>query len=237
MLILGIETASSQVGCAIGGPDGVVASCHAVRPRMHAELLAPQIDMVCRQAGVALSELGAVAVDVGPGLFTGLRAGIATGVTMAHALGIPMVGVASLDLLAFVVRHSNRRIVAVLDARRDEVFHAAYRRVPGGVQRLDGYSVSRPDDLAADLQASGEECLLVGDGAGRYAEVFREIGHVEVVIPGVAHPDARALVELAHARAMREEFVAPTAIEPLYLREPDAAINWTTRSGRVGGVR
>ena len=101
MLILGIESAGAQVGCAVGGHEGVLASAHAGRGRRHAEALAPQIDFVRRQAGIELSEVGAVAVDVGPGLFTGLRVGIATAVSLAQALGVPMIPVPSLDLMAF----------------------------------------------------------------------------------------------------------------------------------------
>ncbi len=235
MLILGVETASTQVGCALGGPDGVLASFHTARDRRHAELLTPQIEAVCRHAGVAMRDLGAVAIDIGPGLFTGLRVGIATAVTIAHALRIPMVGVPSLDLLAFPVRFSPKLIVSVLDARRGEVFHASYRHVPGGVQRLSDYAVSRPEDLAGELLATGEECLVVGDGGLRYHEEFEALVRAEIADAALAHPSAGSLVQLARARALREEFVRPSEIEPLYLRPPDAAINWQTRSGRVGG--
>ena len=101
MLILGIESAGAQVGCAVGGHEGVLASAHSGRGRRHAEALAPQIEFVRCQAGIELSEVGAVAVDVGPGLFTGLRVGIATAVALAYALGVPMIPVPSLDLMAF----------------------------------------------------------------------------------------------------------------------------------------
>ena len=95
MLILGIESAGTQVGCAVGGHEGVLASAHSGRGRRHAEALAPQIDFVRRQAGIEISEIAAVAVDVGPGLFTGLRVGIATAVAMAYGLGVPMIPVPS----------------------------------------------------------------------------------------------------------------------------------------------
>ncbi len=87
MLILGIETATTQVGCAIGGHEGVRASAHHTRARRHAETLVPMIEVVASHAEVSLDELGAIAVDVGPGLFTGLRVGIATAKAMAYALG------------------------------------------------------------------------------------------------------------------------------------------------------
>ncbi|HEX8804171.1 MAG TPA: tRNA (adenosine(37)-N6)-threonylcarbamoyltransferase complex dimerization subunit type 1 TsaB [Acidimicrobiales bacterium] len=229
MLILGITTSTMQVGCAIGGHEGVLASVHTSRAKRHAESLAPSIDFLSRQARVGLDEIGCVAVDVGPGLFTGLRVGIATGKAMAHALRVPMIGVASLDLVAFPVRFSPRLVVVAIDARRGEVFSASYRQVPGGIQRLGPAIACSPDDLAGDLVATGEEVLLVGDGALRHHEAFADLGQVEIGDHGLAHPSAASLVQLAHAQALREEFVLPSDLEPVYLRKPDAEVNWSTR--------
>lgn len=229
MLILGIESATTQVGCAIGGHEGVLASFHSARGQRHAETLAPAIDFVRRQARVDFDELGAIAVDVGPGLFTGLRVGIATAKALAQTLRIPMIGVSSLDLLAFRVRYTNRLIVPVIDARRGEVFSAFYRHVPGGAQRVSEYTLAKPEDLAWELLASGEECLVVGDGALRYPSVFAEAARTDFGDLGDAYPSAAALVELAHPRALREEFVPPWELKPLYLRKADAEINWESR--------
>ncbi|MCH2411843.1 MAG: tRNA (adenosine(37)-N6)-threonylcarbamoyltransferase complex dimerization subunit type 1 TsaB [Acidimicrobiales bacterium] len=231
MLILGIATAGSQVGCAIGGHEGVLASAHAGKGRRHAENLAPQIDFVRRQAGIELGDRGAGAVDVGPGLFTGLRVGIATAVAISHALGVPMIPITSPDLMAFPARWSSRLIVTALDARRGELFTALFRKVPGGIQRVREVNVCTPDDLAAELEVADEPALLVGDGALRYADTFHDIRRIEMAEQGLAQPSARSLVQLAHARAMREEFVQPWEVEPVYLRKPDAEINWSTREG------
>ena len=231
MLILGIETAAVQVGCAIGGHEGVLASFHASRRRRHVEALVPAIEFTCKQAGVELKELGAIAVDIGPGLFSGLRVGVTTAKTLAQALRLPMIGVASLDLLAFPVRHSSRLIVPVIDARRGEVFYACYRQVPGGVQNLSGYEVGTPDDLASELVAKGEDALLVGDGALRYADEFSRVAGGHITGPPNVYPSAAALVALAHAKALREEFVSPSELEPLYLRRTDAELNWDATAG------
>ncbi|HEY8525962.1 MAG TPA: tRNA (adenosine(37)-N6)-threonylcarbamoyltransferase complex dimerization subunit type 1 TsaB [Acidimicrobiales bacterium] len=231
MLILGITTSTMQVGCAIGGHEGVLASVHTSRDRRHAESLTPAIDFLRRQARIDLTDLGCVAVDVGPGLFTGLRVGIATGKALAHALRVPMIGVSSLDLVALPVRWSPRLVAVALDARRGEVFTACYRQVPGGIQRLDEPRVCPPADLASDLQATGEDVLLVGDGALRYAEAFTVLDTVEVADQGLAYPSAASLVQLAHAQALREEFVQPSDLEPVYLRKPDAEVNWAMRHG------
>ena len=238
MLILGIETATAQVGCAIGAHEGVRASFHAAGGRRHAEVLVPGIDFVRRQARIQLSDIGAVAADIGPGLFTGLRVGVVTAKAMAMALRVPVIGVSSLALLAFPVRWTNRLIVSVVDARRGEVFYAFYRQVPGGVQRLSEQRVGRPDELSSEILATGEECLAVGDGALRYAEQLAELIKVEIGDAGLAYPSAGSLVQLAHARALREEFINPWELAPVYLRKADAEINWQTRdrlSAAAGG--
>lgn len=229
MLILGVSTSTKQVGAAIGGHEGVLASTQSCRARQHAEVLTPAIEFTCKQARIELSEISVVAVDLGPGLFTGLRVGVAAAKAMAHALRVPMIGVPSLDLLAFPVRYSPKLIVAAIDARRGELFYATYRQVPGGIQRLGPHQVGSPDDLASELLAAGEDCLLVGDGAIRYREVFEGLKRIEIAEEGLAHPSASSLVMLAHAKALREEWVKPWDLQPLYLRKPDAEIGWATR--------
>lgn len=231
MLILGIETATERVSVAIGGHEGVLTLFEVTRGRRHAETLAPSIEFVCRQADIDLDEISVVAVDVGPGLFTGLRVGLASAKAIAHALRVPMIGISSLDLLAFPCRHTDRLVVPVIDARRGEVFYAMYRQVPGGTQQVAEPAVGPVDELVADLLARSQDALLVGDGARRYRDEILDGFHAD--LGGDQHPSAATLVQLAHARALREEWVNPWEIEPVYLRDPDAKINWSTRMTRA----
>ncbi len=231
MQILALDTATAQVGVAIGDAGEVRGEIRLVGGRRHAEQLAPAIRSLVEWTGVRLDQLAAIGVGVGPGLFTGLRVGVTTAKVMAQALRIPVVAVPSLDLVAYPVRHSNRLVVAVLDARRHEVFHASYRPVPGGVQRVSEYVVAPPADLVAQLEAGGEETLLVGDGVAAHAAAFAGLDRIELAGPEFAHPSVAALVSLATARVEREEFEAPWVVQPLYLRESDAELNWST-SGR-----
>src|SRR5262249_1299764 len=144
------------------------------------------------ECGIGLAELAAIAVGTGPGLFTGLRVGVTTAKVMAQALRIPVVGVPSLDLVAYPLRHSERTIVAVLDARRREVFAARYQPVPGGVQRVSDYGVHAPAELVAALSADVADfphgLLLAGDGVGRFRAEFAAIDHAEVAGPEFAAP-------------------------------------------------
>ena len=234
MIILGLDTVTPQVGCALGGPDGPMASFHAVQGRRHAETLAPAIQFVCQQAQTALDQVDAIAVDVGPGLFTGLRVGLATGKALASALGVPMVGLSSLDLLAFAVRYTGRTVVTAIDARRGEVYAATYRPVPGGLQRVSDYQLWKPRDLVLELVALGTECLVVGDGALRHRALFDGDSRITLGTVGYAYPSASALVELAHPRAIREDFVQPWELTPLYLRQADAEMAWRKRREGMG---
>lgn len=227
MLILGIETATAHVSVALGGHEGVIAAFELARDRRHAETLAPAIQFIAAQADVTLAEVGVIAVDIGPGLFTGMRVGLATAKALAQALRVPMIGLSSLDLLAFPLRQRDDVIVPVVDARKGEVFYAMYRQVPGGVQQVLEPQVGSVDDLVADLLARGQDSFCVGDGALRYADELRSTHGVSVGED--AAPSARHLVQLAHAKALREEWETPAAIQPLYLRPPDADINWAAR--------
>lgn len=150
MLILGIESASDQCGCALANEDGVIAETRLALPRRHAEALAPQMRFVCEQAGVALADIEAVAVDHGPGLYTGLRAGLATAKAAAAALAIGVVPVGSLEALAYgaaAVARPGETVLSVLDARRGEVFWAWYRIA------APAPDLPAPDPPALDLPA------------------------------------------------------------------------------------
>lgn len=228
MLILGIETATEQISVALGGHEGVIARFEVARGRRHAEILTPAIEFVCAQAGIGLDELGVIAVDVGPGLFTGMRVGLAAAKALSLALRIPMIGISSLDLLAFPHRRSDRVVVPVIDARKGEVFYAMYRQVPGGMQQVVAPQVGPVDELVADLLARSQDALCIGDGANRYRTAILDGYHCE--IGDDLHPSAAPLVQLAHARALREEWVQHSEIAPVYLRQPDAQINWATRA-------
>ena len=231
MLLLGIETATRRVGVVLASDEGMLARVELggfadPGPPRHAEQLAPAIEYCCNQVGTTLGHVSAIAVGTGPGLFTGLRVGVTTAKVLAQSLRVPMIPVPSLDLLAYPLRHTRGLVVAAIDARRSEIYYALYRTVPGGVQRASDYEVGSAQDLAAELEARGEEALLAGDGALTYAKVFRDVERVEVAGPAHAAPSLAALSELAVGRYEREEFCAADDVLPLYLRKSDAELAW-----------
>lgn len=224
-MLLGIDTSGAvSVALAEGTlddpatPPRVIARRADERARHHDEVLLALVEAVMDDAGARRDQLTGIVAGRGPGPFTGLRVGLVVGRTIAAVLGVPLVGVCSLDALALQALAeaedpaAARTVAVALDARRREVYHARYARTAdGGLERTAGPAVDAPAAVAAELSAAD---LLAGSGAALYPEL----------LPASAapvHADAGHLILAAHAAAARGEDLTDTA--PLYLREPDAA--------------
>jgi tRNA threonylcarbamoyladenosine biosynthesis protein TsaB len=230
VIVLGIDTSTPQSSVAIGTERGILGRIQ-VAGKARQESVTPALERLLDWTGTEMDQVGGVAVGIGPGLFTGLRVGVETAKTLAQVAKAPIVGIASLDVLAYAVRFTHRMIAAVIDGRRGEVFSALYRTVPGGVVRETEYAVHTPEHLAAELLARKGDVLAVGDGAILYRDVLGQVGsRVEFASSAVAQPDAAALVELAVPRFLREEHDRLFDVVPMYLRKSDAEIAWDKRT-------
>ena len=246
MRILAIDTASEQVSVAIGSASVVEAAFHIASDRRHVEALAPAINLLLGNLGITVHDLSAVAVDIGPGLFTGMRVGITTARTIAAMAELSLVGVDSLTAVAFGALRvspsdvdSADVVVPVLDARRGQVYWSMYRNNFSASQPLEAVRQPRVGDvseLIEDLMDRGQRALLVGTGATRYVEELRtcpetfRIGDVSGLGSFAFNPDVpNASVVLALAAESVESGASADAVEPMYLRAPDAEINWSTR--------
>ena len=212
MLLVGFDTATPAVSVALHDGEHVVAQALAVDARRHSELLMPMIAKVMADAGVSRGDLGAVAVGVGPGPYTGLRVGVVTARVLGSVLGLPVAGVCSLDVIAAAAAAAGpgREFLVATDARRKEVYWARY---DAAGRRVAGPHVGPASSIpgAADL-------AVAGSGGQLYPEAFAEV-------TGPAYPDAATLCRLvAGSRADGPATARPALLppEPLYLRRPDA---------------
>jgi len=237
-----IETATETVGVAVRTPDGLQAEFALTGRRRHVETLTPALDHLLAQLDLTPRDLSLVAVDVGPGLFTGLRVGVAAAKGLGQALGVGVVGVSSLDVLAAAARAAGHRgpVLACVDARRGEVFAAVYGSAvhgPGasGVADADGDTAPvlgpglfAPGDLVDALgRTQGGPLMAVGDGAQRYAGELVGVPGLIVAAPALGFPPPTSLLDLALARVAAGESPAdPAGVVPRYLREADARINF-----------
>ena len=224
MKILAIETSTPASSVALGDDESIVAMSLRVDRRGHVEFLIPAIDFCFAQAGWRPSDLDLVAVDVGPGPYTGIRAGISAAQGIAAAVGVPVVTMSSLTVLALRAATGRRQIWPVVDVRRGEVATAPFRPVPGGVMRDGPTEVVTPEMLCALIDSRPSEALVVGDHQSLPESLFTGMHRTKTGRP--RYPSADVMLEIAAIRSRQEDFPGPEDIRPLYLREPDAAINW-----------
>ncbi|HEX9856551.1 MAG TPA: tRNA (adenosine(37)-N6)-threonylcarbamoyltransferase complex dimerization subunit type 1 TsaB [Acidimicrobiia bacterium] len=225
MRILAIETATPASSVALGDDASLVAMSVRVDGRGHVGFLVPAIDFCFTQAGWTPHDLDLVAVDIGPGPYTGIRAGIATAQAIAAAVGVRVVTVSSLTVIALRAATGRRLIWPVVDVRRGQVATAPFSPVPGGVVRDGDSEIVTPEQFIAMVEASPEDVLVVGDWPALPEGVLKSAHRAKVGRP--RYPAADTMLEIAVMKANHEEFAQATEIRPLYMREPDASINWS----------
>lgn len=224
MKLLAIETSTPGSSVAVVEDRRTLAAASRIDRVGHAGFLVPAIDFCFDQVGWSPNDLDAVVVDVGPGLYTGIRVGLATAQGLAAAFGIPIIPALSVDALALEAKTGHRMIWAVVDARRGEFAVARYRPVPGGVVRESLTELMTPDELRATMESTADDSLVVGDVSELPDRFLTGLHHVKTGKP--RYPYAVALAEIGAGKYEREEYPPPEDIRPVYMREPDVTINW-----------
>jgi tRNA threonylcarbamoyladenosine biosynthesis protein TsaB len=222
--LLAIETATPGASVALVEDRTTLAAASRVDRMGHASFLVPAIDFCFDQVGWSPQDLDAVVVDVGPGLYTGIRVGLATAQGLGAAFGVPIVPASSVDAVALEARTGHRLIWGVIDVKRGEYAVGRYRPVPGGVVKDGTTELLGPDVLRAMLVSSGEESLVVGDVGALPDGFFLGLSRVKTGRP--RYPYAVALAEVGHSRLEKGDYPSADDIRPLYMREPDVTINW-----------
>ena len=254
MIVLGIDTATDVVSVAVVDGEVVLAASELRSEKRHAEDVTPMIDFVVKRAGLGLNELAAIAVNMGPGLFTGMRVGIASAQALAYALSLPLVGVDGLAAMAAGVPAATAShvdiVVPTIDARRSEVAWATHRVNSGGapervdMTRVDAARVGSIEDLLVAIRERAQNCLLVGDFAHRHRDdITAALGAQSWTIAfgddSLNWPHAKQVALLAHAQLLRSDahehvthdhISGVPTVAAMYLREADAEINWSQRS-------
>ena len=218
MLILSLDTTTSAGSCALMRDERLVREAAGDASKPQAVRLPGELAALLEREAVALRDIDAFAVGVGPGSFTGLRVGIATMQGLAMAMGKPLLGVSGLDALAFMCPPSTR-IATWVDAWRGDVYAALYE----DARQVDAPTVARPEDLLRRL--AGGPALFTGDGAAVYQDMIRAaLGREAHFTAPVAPLLAGAMAALAADAVRAGQRPPPDAIRPLYVRRPDAEL-------------
>ena len=218
MRILAIETATPVGSVALLDGHEVVREVTEHVPQRHLEWLAPAIAAILESSGWRPEEVEGVAVSLGPGLFTGLRIGIATAAAWAYARGVPVVGVSTLEVLATgtVAGGATGLICPVLDARRDEVAFALFEWRPLAVRVLD--DTIGPASALLERMPEGASVTFTGDGVPRILDAIRSRPQTVIAPEGSWHPKAGFVGAVALGRLARGDHDDPYLLRPVYAR-------------------
>ncbi len=224
MKILAVDTSSAAGSIALLDDARLMAEWTLQSALTHNRLLLKNIDLLLRQLGWTLEHLDGFAVTVGPGSFTGLRIGVTTVKTLAWTAGKPFVGIPSLDALAAPLGYASRPICPLLDARKNEIYHAIYQPDGmGAVQLLAPFQVDSPERILEKIQGP---TIFCGDGWPLCQGLFsRELGAWAIVAASPFHVIRAGHVgELARRRFQEQRAEDPMTCVPVYVRPSEAEI-------------
>lgn len=224
--LLALETATDTCGVALLRDDHVIAETHLYRPRIHSAQLTPLIDTLLADADVEAAALDVVAVSMGPGSYTGLRIGVSTAKGWAMATGADFLGVPTLAAYAEQVRavtEPDDIVCVLLDARRDEVYAAAFRRTTEDLDRHAETKALPIDALSSWLAGVKGRLWLLGDGVEKSREVLASVGTKQIILPSdVYRPSAAAVARRGRQRLAMDGPDDLSTFEPMYVKEVHA---------------
>lgn len=238
MYVFGLDCSTRVTALAIVDEDKVIAETFLHIDRPHSERLIPLIEQLFAVSGLSVADMDGLAIAVGPGSFTGLRIGLATVKGLAHPLGIPVIGVSTLDALAQNGWPHDGLVCPVLDARKSEVYTCLYQGNDSGMKRLIDYqAISLPglmEQLRGWLSDSNARVLFLGDGVGVYREMLiDEFGeHALFAVPEMCYPRGSQVARLGLKGFQRGEADELHTLVPMYIRASEAEVSWAKKHGQ-----
>ena len=219
--VLAIDTSGPVAGCALLRDGGVAHLTVMNHGLTHSETIMPAVDEALRMAGVNPRDVDVFAAVAGPGSFTGVRIGVCAAKGLAHAVGRPCVAIHALEALAMNFYGFDGLCCPILDARRGQVYCAAF-------DMASGMPVRALEDAAESLEAfleklpEGRRLIFVGDGVSAHGDTVRAALGKRAMIAPANLRDLRADAACVLAAGRPEAWVQPAALRPIYLRAPQA---------------
>lgn len=223
MKILGIETSLYAGSVAVSEGQKILGEYYFNTGPSHSEKLITSIDWLLGELSLEKSDLEGVAVSLGPGSFTSLRIGVAAAKGLSYALGIPVAGVSTLELLANNIPFAASTICPVIDAKRGEVFTAFFQSSGGRVMRISQDMVLSPENLAGEIK---DKTVFIGEGALLYSDILDDISGNEgqnVICPEpLGFPRAGVLCTIGDSLFKENKRDDPYTLSPNYIRKSEA---------------
>lgn len=214
MKILALDTSTEHCSVALW-LDGEVILRETLAGQRHSELVLPMVQAVLAESGLRLQQLDGIAFGAGPGSFTGLRIGCGVAQGLAFGADLPVAAISTLEALA--QGGGGERVIACLDARMSEVYHAIYEKSDAGWHMLSAPGLCAPADAPA---VDGTGWTGCGSGFAAYSEALRaRYGEHLARVDGMLYPHAREIAVLASAVFHDDAGVPAWEAAPLYIRD------------------
>lgn len=220
MKILAVDTSSAVASAALVEDDKLICEVVLNNRLTHSQTIMPIIDDVFKKSELKPSDIDVFAAASGPGSFTGLRIGVTTVKGLAHAVKKPVVGVNTLEALAYNLPFCPYIIAPIMDARREQVYNAFYRMENGDAVEITPPRAIALSECLAELKEMGEQVVFLGDGVPVFKEKIKEIlGSAALFAPHTANAQRASAVAEA---AKRKNTVEYSELVPMYLRRSQA---------------
>jgi len=224
MVILGIETSTKTCSVALTDGEKMRDEISVSSGLSHSEKVIPLIDEVLRRNRIFLKDINGIAVSIGPGSFTGIRVGVSTARGLAQSLNIPVIGVPSLDGLAFGIGLRGELVCPMIDALRREIYTALYEVG----KRLTPYQLIAIDTWLKELRDKRKTLVFLGEAVDIYEGLIKELprGKAKIVERGKRYASAARIAGLGLEKLLSGEGKRYDEIFPLYIRRPEAEVKW-----------
>lgn len=226
MNILAVDTSSLVATVAVMNEEKLLGEYTINSAMTHSQKLMPIIEKLLSTIDLSMEDIDIIAVSRGPGSFTGIRIGISTVKGLAHPGNIPLIGVSSLEGLAYNILYSKELVCPIMDARRNQVYTGVYKWIDYKLQTIVDEAPLSIRELMDKLREREEKVIFLGDGLNRYRdEIINTLGNKALFAPKSANMQrASSIAQLAFDK-IHKEGVKPESylnIAPVYLRKSEA---------------
>ncbi|MBU1062172.1 MAG: tRNA (adenosine(37)-N6)-threonylcarbamoyltransferase complex dimerization subunit type 1 TsaB [Candidatus Omnitrophica bacterium] len=222
MKVLGIDTSSKTLSVALGDAQDIITEESHLLDRRHSSMLVLKIKEMLKKSRFFLKDVDVFVVGLGPGSFTGLRIGVSTIKGFGIATKKPCIGISSIDGLALNVDEENKTIVPIIDAKRQQVYSAIYKKENGLVVRKSDYLLLNVDRLMRKVKGP---CVFLGDGIPLYKDRIRHFNKTATFLEEEYwYPRAGNLIKLALRNRKGLKNTNLARLRPIYLYPKDCQV-------------
>lgn len=220
MKILGIDSSAKSASAAVTENGKIISNFYINTGLTHSQTLMPMIDSALKCADLSVDDIDLIAVNKGPGSFTGIRIGVAAAKGIADVKNIPCIGISTLEAMAYNLTDIDCVACCVMDARCNQVYTALFRITDGTVERITDDSAISIEELKNILKTYNNLKILVGDGAELcYNKLNYDVENLKIVGETARFQNAAGV---CHAAEKYDTFISSSELVPDYLRLPQA---------------